>query len=657
MKKSKVFNNSVLQPILNSPVFNYIKFYCDFETVLVNGIHYICCFSIVGRGVFYYKSVDFIDEFNAKNKSRKLAIDFIQICGELKKNLFIENDTMVLFFFHNFNKFDSFFLISNLSEKEEYDINLITRNRTVYKMVVKNLLEDFQVEFRDTYLLLNVSLEKIGNVFCTNYKKKKIDFSINTLDIYKNMRNFEVLKKKIEHYCVLDSLVLKEGFENYIKDIKQSLFIDPLLCLSLPSLSMRIFLKDFYDVKNNPIENCEGNKEKFIRKSYKGGIVDVYKPHLEEGHHYDCNSLYPTVMFSFLYPSGIGFFVKPENINLNSFFGFAEAEVTCPEDLYIPFLTKYEKDRGLISPTGCWTGVFFSEELKLAQKLGYKIKILRGVSYEKKPLFVGIIDKFYGMRLKYPKESPMNIIFKLLMNSLYGRFGMKARIPTTQVVSEKKLNEILAIYEVLDKTPLNTKILVVYIKKPVLEKLNLLLDSGLMSKQKYDFLKDKALKDTSFTPVQIASAITAYARVYMHKYKTDLDNVIYYSDTDSIYCKKLLPDEYVSDSKLGFMKYCGEVSEAIFVAPKVYACFYNSSVDIKCKGINRGLVSVDDIKKMHKGNSRFFVNLLSFRKHYKKFIVEEIYQRIEISGSFLKRQKILDEKGVWVNTKPFNVNK
>jgi transcription elongation factor GreA-like protein len=34
------------------------------------------------------------------------------------------------------------------------------------------------------------------------------------------------------------------------------------------------------------------------------------------------------------------------------------------------------------------------------------------------------VDFLYNLRLKYNKSDPMNFIGKILLNSLYGRFGM-----------------------------------------------------------------------------------------------------------------------------------------------------------------------------------------------------------------------------------------
>ena len=71
------------------------------------------------------------------------------------------------------------------------------------------------------------------------------------------------------------------------------------------------------------------------------------------------------------------------NFALGDLYGFIECCVKCPEHINKPFLP-YRTDTGvLIYPTGEFLGVFYSEELKYAQSIGYTIISLRGYLYEK----------------------------------------------------------------------------------------------------------------------------------------------------------------------------------------------------------------------------------------------------------------------------------
>ena len=49
----------------------------------------------------------------------------------------------------------------------------------------------------------------------------------------------------------------------------------------------------------------------------------------------------------------------------------------------------------------------------------------------------------YDLRKSYPKTHPLNLIAKLLMNSLYGRFGMLAEKIVTEIFKIQNNTESL----------------------------------------------------------------------------------------------------------------------------------------------------------------------------------------------------------------------
>lgn len=55
----------------------------------------------------------------------------------------------------------------------------------------------------------------------------------------------------------------------------------------------------------------------------------------------------------------------------------------------------------------------------------HKFKPKRGFLFRQDYLFKDYVQNLYELRISSPKISPINIIAKLLLNSLYGRFGMK----------------------------------------------------------------------------------------------------------------------------------------------------------------------------------------------------------------------------------------
>lgn len=68
----------------------------------------------------------------------------------------------------------------------------------------------------------------------------------------------------------------------------------------------------------------------------------------------------------------------------NCLFGFIESLVVCPRTIKRPFLPYRDQNNTWLFPTGKFVGVYYSEELKYARDLGYRIIPLRGYLFEKK---------------------------------------------------------------------------------------------------------------------------------------------------------------------------------------------------------------------------------------------------------------------------------
>jgi hypothetical protein len=148
-------------------------------------------------------------------------------------------------------------------------------------------------------------------------------------------------------------------------------------------------------------------------------------PHGYNIYHYDINSLYPYAMANKYIPIGN---MKAFTGNILNFkkgaLGFFEAIITTPKKLDIPILQIHNKGV-TVSPLGKFKGWFFSEELVNARdNFGYEIEVLRGYTFDQRIIFDNFVDELYSLRLTYPKSNPMNYIAKILMNSLYGRFGL-----------------------------------------------------------------------------------------------------------------------------------------------------------------------------------------------------------------------------------------
>jgi hypothetical protein len=150
--------------------------------------------------------------------------------------------------------------------------------------------------------------------------------------------------------------------------------------------------------------------------------------------------------------------------------------------------------------------MYFTEELKNALNFGYKIDILWGYIFEKGNILSDYVNDLYNLRLEYPKTDPMNYTAKILLNSLYGRFGMNDDFNLLDIVNQKELMEMekshLNISDIITFNP--DKFLITFTNPS--NKMVTIMDGN---------------KETHNVNIAIASAVTAYARIHMSQFKNN----------------------------------------------------------------------------------------------------------------------------------------
>jgi len=310
------------------------------------------------------------------------------------------------------------------------------RNNMLYEIAV--FLDNKLVfNLRDSLTRLTSPLHTLAKHLCPQLGSKG---SIPYDDIF--VDNLSTLIYQLISYMKQDILLLG-GVMLKAQDIYWKLYnIDIVTKLTLSSLALAIFRTKYYDSDNWPTHIPTRNEDTFIRRGYYGGHADVYIPKGENLYYYDVNSLYPFIMKSFPMPGG-----KPtwhgslENQDLEKLFGFIEAYVECPITMNRPFLPYRDESRkSLLFPTGKFVGVYYSEELKYACQLGYQITPLSGYLFESNnstPFGEFVTDIFERRQeAKRSGNEAMGYIYKILLNSLYGRFGI------LKVLSLKSVNLI-----------------------------------------------------------------------------------------------------------------------------------------------------------------------------------------------------------------------
>jgi hypothetical protein len=119
---------------------------------------------------------------------------------------------------------------------------------------------------------------------------------------------------------------------------------------------MNIYLQKYY--KNNIPLISKRSVYNDIKKSYYGGITEVYKPYGENLYYYDVNSLYPYAGLNPMH--GLNCTYK-ENINkdikdcFNELFGFYYSVVET-NDQYLGLLPVRDKNDSIVNPNGYYEG-------------------------------------------------------------------------------------------------------------------------------------------------------------------------------------------------------------------------------------------------------------------------------------------------------------
>nr|QWO71389.1 DNA polymerase [Termitomyces sp. T123] len=625
----------------------------DFETrVIDNQMSIYCCSLYDGKNITSF----YLSEFNNKEEMLKEAL----------KSLFLRKNRGYKIFLHNFSNFDIIFILNELVEVS-HSLSFILNDNSFIFLNLK-FSEKYNLNFRDSFLLLPSSLRKLAKSFDVeekgifpykflinnnvhlNYKgpvpnyKYFSDISLEKYNLYcKSFTNWD-LKKETIKYCEQDVRSLYSVIDKFNLLIFRNHRINAINYPTLSSLAMAIFRSNFFNENSYKIPKILGNVYFFIKEGYFGGAVDVYRPQLTEGeiYRYDVNSLYPYVMSKFDMPVGNPKYFEGDIFNYEKDpFGFFEVEIETTKELKHPILpykgSKKDFRFRTIAPLGKWKGVYFSEEIKNSKKFGYKFKVLRGYTFERKQIFKEYVEFFYNLKSNSSKADPIYTVSKLLLNSLYGKFGMSPYKNNHKIINKNEFYKFFDIkdIEILSLIDLKNDNLFITYKKKV---------------SKEDFL------DSPNVNVAISAAITAYARIHMSKFKNNPNFELYYSDTDSIDINIPLPDMFVGN-ELGQMKLEHIFQKAVYLAPKVYGGIDTKNNEIiKIKGYKNSNVKFTELENLLFKDNKL---LLYQEKWYKDLsnsnisIKEELYS-LMVTGN--KRQLIYNKDNYLVETKPFLID-
>lgn len=468
--------------------------------------------------------------------------------------------------------------------KDKNEFNLLKQPGT-YEYLITNTGEwhyiiihfaKYNVTFRDSLKLFNCTLDELLKGHSTF---EKIGIKKTGLDVFKlRAPKYEVTDEEIVR-CKNDTIGLayvlgihkldrkSEGYlpNTTIGGCAINRYIDSLGTYRNKKKVKSIFkYRDIFPELNDIIDN-------FVRESYRGGwsYANPLQANklLRNVEVYDMNSMYPSIMSQEKMPYGYPKFPRkyPRTdfsidqiyrdtglLEEESFFiiQFEAAFIVKPNGL--PFITDHKQ---IIS-----SAIYFDhDKLTLPEPLysafienynfvvtSPEINVL--IFPARQGLFKDYIKHLYDKKQKYSKENNkvLKDVYKLLMNSLYGKFGQK-RSRRHKIEDNGKM--------------INTE-----------------------TPQRSEFVKD-------YSP--LATAITGYSKLRLTRLARFFKDRFVYTDTDSIHVLKgdLGPLEEVYDKdntgQLGLWKLEHSFKCAKYLHSKCYIGFENNKLITTIAGLKK----------------------------------------------------------------------
>lgn len=411
------------------------------------------------------------------------------------------------------------------------------------------------ITFVDTFNLFQFKLEVLGEQ--VGYPKLSVDFST-------------VSDEELEIYCQRDVEIIKEYILHWVRFLRKYDFGSMMLTSASQALTTfrYKFLRREIFIHHIPLVT------KAERACYFGGRCEMLynKPVNEQIYKLDFNAFYSSVEKGNQYP--IDFFGVDTNISIEKLEEYLSKHGVIAEvDIKTNINCVPHRGERLTFPIGTWTGTYAAPELKLflERKLITRVHVV--YLYHTADIFSEYVDELYELRLKFKHEKKKvdETCIKLLLASLYGKFG------------QKEIEDI-----------------VIGTCDPMLAYSEYGWNATAKKFMTYTyFMGDISIKSTtdenSINAFPAISAyITSYGRVIMQKtIELAGEKNIFYMDTDSVITnekgyQKL--KHLLDEDKLGYLKIEKEANFFHALGAKDYIM----GDEIKIKGIKKDAVQIGE---------------------------------------------------------------
>lgn len=230
-------------------------------------------------------------------------------------------------------------------------------------------------------------------------------------------------QEQVRRYCQRDAEIVYQSVQ-MLQELVNSLGGE--LRMTIASTAMDLYRRAYHKW---PWPVVDEAVNEIARPAYFGGRVENYAiGRVEHVNAYDITSLYPAVQSTarFPHPGHLEKIADPKT-TCSPWRGEGVANVDLEvRDEFVPPLP-YRMTGRLFFPVGGMTGTWTLEELRRAADLGAKVKKIHWVLRSTVTFnpFRQFVEQLFGLRLRYLQEGERQAnVLKLLLNSLYGRWGL-----------------------------------------------------------------------------------------------------------------------------------------------------------------------------------------------------------------------------------------
>lgn len=376
----------------------------------------------------------------------------------------------------------------------------------------------------------------------------------------------------LKTYCKRDVEILIAAFKQLTAFLENKRV--SRLCYTIGSTAMAAYLFRHYRKKIYIHNNAEAID--LERAAYKGGRTECFFiGSLNHGPYYvlDVNSLYPFVMRAFTYP--VKYLHIVHDIDLLTLANFVRDYAVIARVILSTETAAYAvRQERTIFPIGRFEATLSTPELIMALAAGDIESVRSAVVYERANIFRSFVDHFYKLRREFADTG--NKLFehftKILLNSLYGKFGQKGEQWT-------KIGDCPG--------------------EP--DRIEDVIDAVTHRRRRLRYLFDEVFEMSGYTETRhsfpaISAHVTAYARLYLWRLlQVAGQRNCYYVDTDSLFVNRTGFDNlsaYMHDTDLGQLKTEKQTNSLTIHGLKDYVIGDTR----KIKGVRKKAVRISDVE-------------------------------------------------------------